>query len=255
MLHLLMNIVVWIIQGLLLFAGAAIIYGIYVQYFKKPDTARIEREDKLLAWADSAGIENYLHFKSDITTGHRIWCGIPRDKDKLHALAELDLSGCTDPRERTTPPLTSLPAEIGYLDNLVALNVSTNALEHLPEEIGELKHLMELNLFDNQLKDLPESLFALKKLMVLILSGNALESLPPQIANLQKLQVLHLNDNHFERLPEEINRLKKLTFLDIRGNPNLELSEQQIAWLVGGITLRCDAEQAERFHLRFEPQA
>ena len=49
--------------------------------------------------------------------------------------------------------LTSLPSEIGQLQNLTALYLWENNLTSLPPEIGQLQNLTELDLYD----DIPEA--------------------------------------------------------------------------------------------------
>ncbi|EMO32618.1 leucine rich repeat protein, partial [Leptospira santarosai str. HAI821] len=45
--------------------------------------------------------------------------------------------------------LTTLPKEIGKLQNLKELNLNKNQLTTLPKEIGKLQNLKELNLVGN----------------------------------------------------------------------------------------------------------
>jgi GTPase SAR1 family protein len=78
--------------------------------------------------------------------------------------------------------LKTLPAEIGKLKNLTALDLSNNQLTSLPAEIGELKNLTELYLSGNQLKTLPAEIVELKNLIRFDLYGNPLESPPLEIA-------------------------------------------------------------------------
>lgn len=100
----------------------------------------------------------------------------------------LDLTDCG---------LTELPPEIGMLENLEYLDLSSdieieerNIIETLPKEIGNLKSLKELNLY-----------------------GIGINSLPNEIGNLINLKFININHNSFEKFPEEITSLEKLEFL------------------------------------------
>lgn len=104
----------------------------------------------------------------------------------------LDLSNCG---------LTELPPEIGILENLEYLDLTSeinnsnvnkkvcNIIETLPKEIGNLKNLKELALY-----------------------GIRLNSLPSEIKNLKQLEYINLNENNFEKFPEELTFLEKLEF-------------------------------------------
>ncbi len=81
--------------------------------------------ERLWLWADDNDIgEDY----------------IPRNKETLQSLTELDLGGNY---------LTELPTEIGNLTNLTKLYLNENKLTELPAEIGNLTNLTRLHLGNN----------------------------------------------------------------------------------------------------------
>ena len=65
-------------------------------------------------------------------------------------------------------------------------------MSSLPPEIGELEQLEELNLRDNLLRDLPKEVENLKKLKVLNLSINNFSEIPSVVFQLSSLENLEL---------------------------------------------------------------
>ncbi|MCP4111035.1 MAG: hypothetical protein GY749_36840 [Desulfobacteraceae bacterium] len=92
-----------------------------------------------------------------------------------------------------------LPAELGNLTNLEALDLYYNQLSgSVPPELGNLTILYSLYLDKNQLSGtIPSELGNLKYLRYLHLSGNQLSGLiPPELENLTKLASLNLGNNY-----------------------------------------------------------
>jgi Leucine-rich repeat (LRR) protein len=104
--------------------------------------------DRLWEWADENDIPD-LHLVVSNYSSSRYWKGLPRDKEKLLTLTELNLTGNR---------LAKLPKEIGNLTNLISLNLCCNELRELPNEIGNLINLTKLDLSLNKLKELPKSI-------------------------------------------------------------------------------------------------
>jgi Leucine-rich repeat (LRR) protein/GTPase SAR1 family protein len=114
--------------------------------------------------------------------------------------------------------LTSVPREIGQLENLSELTLNENQLTGLPEEIGQLRKLRNLDLTNNQLATLPSAILQLQNLRYLKLGRNQLAALPSEIARLQNLVHLILDNNQFSALPMEIFTMVGLSVLSIDSN-------------------------------------
>ena len=70
-----------------------------------------------------------------------------------------------------------------------------NRLTTLPSEVGLIEDLVSLILCDNRIESLPPTLAFLRNLQSLSLHGNRLATLPPQILELNALQELSLRNN------------------------------------------------------------
>ena len=111
-----------------------------------------------------------------------------------------------------------VPACIGRLTALQALNLDSNQLTNLPAEMGQLTSLRELSLGGNKLTSVPAVIGQLTSLRELSLGGNKLTSVPAEIGQLTSLAELDLNSNQLTSLPPEILQLTSLMGLDLRGN-------------------------------------
>jgi len=196
------------------------------------DDAWIER---LWEWAD----ENDVHKDK-----------LPRDKEKLLNLTELDLydNQLTElPKEIVNLTnltkldlsynnLQELPETIRYLTNLIELNLDTNPMEdELPKEIINLKKLKEINLCYTLISKIPRELFNLISLEKIYYNTFAdmypIKELPNGINNLINLKIFHFQSAGLKKLPKEIGNLINLAELDLRNNPNLILTQEQKEWI------------------------
>ena len=134
---------------------------------------------------------------------------VPACIGRLTALQALDLSD---------NQLTSVPAEIGQLTSLEVLSLSHNQLTSVPAEIGQLISLTELFLGGNQLSSLPAEIGQLTALTHLFLDSNQLTNLPAEIGQLTSLKRLILSDNQLTSVPAEIGQLTSLEVLNLFGN-------------------------------------
>eukprot|EP01018_Ginkgo_biloba_P021602 Gb_21460 [translate_table: standard] len=115
---------------------------------------------------------------------------------------------------------SSVPVEIGQVENLGELSVTYNMLSgQIPYTIGNLQQLRRLGLHHNQLSgNIPSSLGKCSVLEMLDLSYNALNgTIPPSIARLPNLLFyLNLASNSLQgSLPPEIGKLLMVQGIDI----------------------------------------
>ena len=115
--------------------------------------------------------------------------------------------------------LTSIPNNIGSLNNLTYLNLHFNQITNIPETIGELTQLTEIYLENNLFGTLPESIGNLTNLITLNINENQLISIPENIGNLTGLEELLLYNNSLTSLPESIcNIFSNLSQYDFSDN-------------------------------------
>ena len=166
---------------------------------------------------DNLCISNWL--SGEVST----WSGVTVRDCRV---VELILSNCRNPPFNASQ-MISVPSEIGNLDSLTYLDLSSNSIAdfplHFPSSIGDLKKLTYLDFSGNQLSVLPSTIGGLINLTHLDLSGNRLDELPLEIENLNKLTYLNLDYNRLTELPTTIGNLEKLNSIMLRGNCMTEL--------------------------------
>jgi leucine-rich repeat protein SHOC2 len=131
--------------------------------------------------------------------------------------------------------LTSLPAEIGQLTVLRELYLRGNQLTSVPAEIGQLASLEQLYLQGNQLTSVPAEIWQLTSLRELYLQRNQLTSVPAEIGQLTSLEWLGLTANKLTSLPAEIGQLTSLTDLWLNGNQLTSLPAE--IWQLRSLTV------------------
>ena len=114
--------------------------------------------------------------------------------------------------------LTTLPPELGQLQNLQSLDLSENQLSALPEAVGQLQKLQSLDLSENQLSALPDAVGQLDNLQTLNLSYNELGTVPEAIGRLRNLQTLGLVATGLSALPDAVGQLQSLKTLGLNAN-------------------------------------
>ena len=143
------------------------------------------------------------------------WRGVTMEDGRV---VSLDLSGKSLSQV--------VPACIGRLTALQALDLSRNQLTSVPAEIRQLTSLTYLNLGSTQLTNLPAEIGQLTSLRMLILSGNQLTSVPAEIGQLTSLERLYLDGNQLTSVPVEIGQLTSMRELFLGGNQLTSLPEE-----------------------------
>ncbi len=98
----------------------------------------------------------------------------------------------------------TLPESLGNLKSLEYLNLSRNIIKTIPESIGELTSLRHLDLNENQITRIPETIGNLQNLEFLNLDNNKIESIPKTLINLKSLRTIYLDEDSVAKIPKEI---------------------------------------------------
>ncbi|KAJ0439161.1 putative TIR domain, P-loop containing nucleoside triphosphate hydrolase [Helianthus annuus] len=136
---------------------------------------------------------------------------VPSSIGNLHQLVSLNLGWCSK--------LRSVPGSICRLQHLTTLHLGFTAIEELPEDLGQLECLEYLYLSSTKVKHIPSSICMLKHLKTLILGVcDDLEKLPEDVGQLESLEILNLTFCHnLRKIPNSICKLKCLRELDLFG--------------------------------------
>ena len=100
-----------------------------------------------------------------------------------------------------------------------------NCVTSLPEDIGNLQNLKSLDVSYNPIKKLPAQMGNLVNLQTFDASFCLLHSIPPEMVNLQKITRIHFDENPIDCPPLKVirrgwNAIKY--FLTERGKGNAE---------------------------------
>nr|GEX69488.1 disease resistance protein (TIR-NBS-LRR class) family [Tanacetum cinerariifolium] len=129
-----------------------------------------------------------------------------KDLGQLECLEELGLS---------SRKIKHLPDSICMLKRLKSLKVCNgDLLEKLPQDLGKLECLENLFVRGEKIEYLPDSICMLKRLKSLeVRTGDLLEKLPEDLGNLECLENLYVRGEKIENLPDSICMLKRLKSL------------------------------------------
>lgn len=114
---------------------------------------------------------------------------------------------------------------IGYLYNLIELNLDGNHITYLPEEITQLTKLDKLILSDNNISEIPAFIENMAVLRWLDISSNNISELPESLCNVTTIDRLNVSQNKLTKLPQNIGNLKKLIRLLAYDNNISELPD------------------------------
>ncbi|KAF6773444.1 hypothetical protein AHF37_07912 [Paragonimus kellicotti] len=145
----------------------------------------------------------------ELSFSNNLICGkVPGDLSHLSHLRTLNLSH---------NKFTQFCEEIGALEKLEFINLSSNLSRNLNFNLLKLQQLQELSLSGCGLSCIPEDLAFLHNLMFLNLSNNKIKDLPNDV-EFPKLTALFLSKNLFSILPSWICCLKNLVVLELQYN-------------------------------------
>ena len=144
--------------------------------------------------------------------------------DNAFGNVDLDFSGMTNLatlRVRDLPYSTTREASITGLRNLTSLDLHCTDLLRLPANIGDLQCLQHLCISSCDLRELPPSITRCINLVCLDAGENMFSVLPENIGDLQALEYIDLYQSDFVTIPASIctlSRLKSL-WLDSQNYP------------------------------------
>ncbi|GJZ78992.1 disease resistance TIR-NBS-LRR class family protein [Tanacetum coccineum] len=132
---------------------------------------------------------------------------LPSSVGNIEKLMSFGLCACTD--------LKKISDMICSFQCLKKLRLKCN-IPKFPKDLGKLECLEELYLSSTKINHLPDSICMLKHLKYLTIYGALLEKLPDDLGRLECLEKLYVSSKKIEYLPDSICMLKCLTSLDVR---------------------------------------
>ncbi|KAL6908041.1 hypothetical protein ACP4OV_002211 [Aristida adscensionis] len=114
---------------------------------------------------------------------------------QLLSLRYLGLKGCSR--------ITALPPEIGGLQNLQTLDISSTGVSGLPMAMGKLQNLESLDISNTEVRHLPTEVGELQSLETLNVSSTRITEVPREIGKVQHLKALNVSNTRVIELPWE----------------------------------------------------
>ncbi|OJJ23931.1 hypothetical protein BKI52_06160 [marine bacterium AO1-C] len=142
--------------------------------------------------------------------------------------------------------LTQMPEILLDVPNLKVLSLDSNQLgvakdkqEYaIPLRIGFMDNLVKLDLTNNHLKKLPPGIGLLEQLEEILLAYNQFDEFPIELCEVETLRSIFFSNNNISRLPEDMKYLTQLEFIDLRGNPLPKQELQKLVQLLPNIRIR-----------------
>ncbi|GJT27811.1 disease resistance TIR-NBS-LRR class family protein [Tanacetum coccineum] len=158
----------------------------------------------------------------------------PLHPSNLKKFSDMICSLCCLKKLKLKCNIPEFPKDLGRLECLEELVLSSMKIKHLPDSICMLKHLKSLTVeYGDLLEKLPEDLGRLECLEKLHVRSKKIEYLPDSICMLKHLKYLDLNFCALlEKLPEDLGRLECLEELAIT-NTGISHLPQSIFGLKG----------------------
>jgi len=145
------------------------------------------------------------------------------------------------------PHLKQLPPEIGQLQNLTTLTLTSNSLSSLCPELSELRKLRHFHCSFNQLEVLPEQLMInWLDIETINLNHNKLTGMCSLSGGLQKLAILNLSNNQFKEFPKLSQDLFNLSQIDLSTNQLEEVPSTVVVHLQQLKLLNLDNNQLKQ---------
>ncbi|WP_166359438.1 leucine-rich repeat-containing protein kinase family protein [Pseudomonas akapageensis] len=132
--------------------------------------------------------------------------------DDLGRLQQLRVLFCSENQ------FSEFPASIGQCPQLRIVGFKANRIEHVPASALPPR-LRWLILTDNRITELPETLGDCPDLQKLMLAGNRLTALPASLARCRQLELVRIAANRLPHLPDWLLTLPRLAWLAYAGNP------------------------------------
>ncbi len=133
--------------------------------------------------------------------------------DEIGALDNVEFLYCEDNR------LSTLPRALADMDSLIAMYFTGNRFTEIPPFVFEMHRLTKLQFSKNQLTALPAAIGQMTGLRHFNIAGNQIAVLPDSIAKLTKLRVCDFSDNRIAVLPEAFGAVQIVNQLRVRNNP------------------------------------
>ena len=114
--------------------------------------------------------------------------------------------------------ITEIPSEIGDIESLTSLNLSSNKIKSIPPEIGKLVGLVEFFIYNNELEEIPKEIGKLSGLTLIDVSENKIKEIPSEIGQCIELNQINFGENELEEIPDSIGNCDKLEMLKLSHN-------------------------------------